>query len=460
MPGVPTSAPISFGAIGCGLTRRSRPAGDQPRAWRASAFVAGVIALLLLAGVADPLLAKGTPPDWARLQESVVSLEVYRPGEATPSPAVGFFLAGAEGIITSHRLVRGAERVVCRPAGGSRTEITRYLAHDLATDLILLDAAVSKPGLARGSDEMLALGQVAFALLPQTGGAPVRETQFMSRFQGAVVGECLAVFPGPPTGAPYVDSLGQAIGMIEVLKVGATTATCVVPIRCISALLSRPDPGGRLADLAAEGDALWLREDTGEGLQTLGAVLCRGRRFTEGMPLLTQALERNPNLVEAFLEWGMAFQIQSEQTKAEEKYRKALALRPKDPVANLYLGSCLHMQGLYLKAEEAYQTAIDADPEWSRVYVNMGGIYFLQGKKDEAERAFRQAIRLDPDMGLARYNLGVLLNNQGRQQDAFAELDYLHQRKSGFASQLERFTGPWQANRIVKPGWPEVPRGK
>lgn len=400
-----------------------------------------VFLVLASMGAGSPVAASGPLPDWDALRPALFDLEAYAPGSTEPTHGIGFALEGVDGIVTCHQFVKGATRVVARSGRGAATEISEYVAHDAAADLILLAAPVGEKRLARGTHRVLSIGQTIFALLPPPAPQAAQPITYYTTFEGAGVGELLAVGGGQPTGAVLADSLGRVIGIVQNLSDGAASAGAAVPIDRIQAMLASPELGGPLSALAGEEIAPWTRAETAAGQQALGGALGRARRFAEAVPYLTRAFNQDGTMASALLEWGMALQGQAQYVQAEEKYRQAIRIAPRHSRAHLYLGSCLHMQGLYGQAEETYETAIGFDPDNAQLHVNLGGIYFLQKKPADAERAFRQALVVDPQLGIAHYNLGVLLANQGRRQEALAELEFLRSVRSGFAPQMEKFTG-------------------
>jgi tetratricopeptide (TPR) repeat protein len=376
-------------------------------------------------------------PDWQSLRASVVDLEVYQPGAASPIHTVGFALDGAPGILACFRLTQGAERVIVRTALGSSSETGRFLACDPEQDLILLDSPKPASGLRAGTPDLLSLGQVAFAFLPPASRDPVLPLMAFGQFQSAG-GTMLALAPGAPSGAPLADSLGRVVGMIEALQDSALAVGCVIPVERLLAFASGAQAGGELRALAAQPAAFWTQPAQPQGAQVLGAVLARGRRLEQAVPCLRRALAAQPDMPAALLEWGMLKQAQNNFEEAKRSYRRVLELRPEMSEAYLYLGSCLNVEGLYPQSQGVYEEGLRRHPQSARLHVNLGGIYFAQDRRALAESSFREALRLDPDLGIAHYNLGVLLGAQGRPQEARAVADYLRAEKSGFAGQLAK----------------------
>ncbi|MCK4412002.1 MAG: tetratricopeptide repeat protein [Candidatus Eisenbacteria sp.] len=413
---------------------------NAPAGASAARRIALLAAIFLFAGLVHAA-PRAQTPNWDALGAAVVDLEIYRPESETPAQGVGFVVAGVPGIVTSYRLVHGAERILARHADGAPIEIQRHLAADAAADLIVLEAEQRVAGLETSTGRLFAMGQYAFVLFPPSSETRLHSVQTFSQFLAAGLERAYALAPGAPTGAPLADSLGRVVGMIEALEQGGARTSCVVPIERLEGMLAQSAAGGALLDLAAVPAAAWTRPEAPAGAQVIGAIYCRGRRFADGVPLLRRALEAEPTMAAALLELGMCYQMQGQHEQAEELYRQALAAHPAHPLGHLYLGSCLHMQGLYLQAQQTYERGLALHPEWSRLHVNLGGIYFLQNKRSPAEESFREALRLEPRLGVARYNLGVLLATGGRVAEAREQLDYLRAHKSGYTGQLGRFAG-------------------
>lgn len=415
--------------------------GTAWASWRGAILGAGL--LLGLWGAVSTAQAQGALPDWKALQASVLQIDAYAPGAASPTMGVGFFLQGTDGLVTSHRLIKGASRVVAH-AGATPVEITRYLARDATSDLVLLDLPLRGPGLGRSTYLLIPYSQMAFAIVPATSSgasAPATQPLVMKVFQGAGVGDLLAVSQRAPLGAPVADSLGRVVAMIETLGNEATPAVCAIPIERVTELAARPERGGPLTDLAADPTPAWTNPEKAEGQQVLGAFYGRAERYDDAVRLLTRATEMNPRLAEAWMEWGMILQMRDMNTDAEAKYIRALEIAPQNARAHLYYGSCLFNQEMLLKAQEQYDAALNADPQLAQAYVNLAGVYFKQDKKEEAEKALLRAVDMQPSLAIAHYNLGALYASQGRMTSALGKLDYLRQERSGFAPQLKRLMG-------------------
>jgi len=419
------------------------PSADSGGPLRASPGTARpvAIALLLLAmGLSSPATAIPPLPAWDALSRSIVKISVEGEGEEGARHGFGFLLADVPGVITTYQLVHGAARTSVQPFQGEAVTTSRYVVHDVESDLVVLDAEVAVAPLRRGSSGMLAIGQSVFLIAPPTESEPATAVRYYTHFATPGAERLIAhgAGSGVPVGAPLADSLGRVVGIAHLLRDGETRAAAAVPIETVFAALARPEMGGELTSLDAP-PAAWLDARSPAGAQALGAALSRARRQAEGIPYLMRAHNQDPEMPEALMEWGMAIQSQRQFAEAEQKHRAALAIAPAHPLASLYLGSSLHMQGQYVKAQAVYEEALDAHPDVAMLHVNLAGIFYLQKKYAEAEREFREALALEPQLGLAHHNLGILLAHRNRTEEARAELEVLRNARSGYATQMASF---------------------
>lgn len=415
---------------------RAPGCGSRRRAVRRCLLAAGLLMAAALPW--GPLVAAraqtGAVPDWPRLRESVVEMRVLVTG-CDPVVVYGFALEGVDGIVACLDQVAGAEQVLVRTRAGDIFESTRYVARDPARNLVVIDAGRTVPGLAWGSHLMFAQRQFGLVLLPPSVGQDIYPMRYLNDILAPEAGELLACWGDISPGLPYADSLGAAVGVVQVLQRGEDRVACVVPIERVREMMAQPDRGGRLTDLPAERPA-FVDPATAAGAQVMGAVLCRSKRFGQGLSYLMQALELDPACYAAKLEWGMALQLQRDFPAAESFYREALAIRPQGARAHLYLGSCRFMQGDYDQAGKAYEDAIAAAPDWPLPLVNMGGLRYLRGHAQGAERLMKRALEMEPAMGLALFNLGMLYYGSGREAEGAEILEQLRGQRSGFATML------------------------
>ncbi len=153
--------------------------------------------------------------------------------------------------------------------------------------------------------------------------------------------------------------------------------------------------------------------------------LSQGDRRTE---LLNRALDRyadatslSPHNAGLLNEWGQTYFVLGDRARAEEMYRRSLALDRQFADTYLYLGE------LYLQAKEweaaidAYQQAIAIKPKLPEAYSAIGYIYTQKGDLDAARQAYEKAVELRPNDFNNRKNLAILYQQLGRTNDAIRE---------------------------------------
>ena len=82
------------------------------------------------------------------------------------------------------------------------------------------------------------------------------------------------------------------------------------------------------------------------------------------------------------------------------------------------MAAALDRLGRFPQAEDHYKKAMKLGPKDPKIWNDAGYSYYLQGRWGEAERALRTALKLAPDDARVRTNLGLTLAAAGRTQEA------------------------------------------
>jgi tetratricopeptide (TPR) repeat protein len=122
-------------------------------------------------------------------------------------------------------------------------------------------------------------------------------------------------------------------------------------------------------------------------------------KFPEAEELFRKALEIEPRNDGAYLELGWVFRIQGKFPEAEAAFKKAIEINPKNywPYVE---------QGGFSEAEDLFKKAIERDPLNDWLYIGLGWIYQDQGKFAEAEAAFRKAKEVNPQNNWLAIRIG------------------------------------------------------
>ena len=119
-----------------------------------------------------------------------------------------------------------------------------------------------------------------------------------------------------------------------------------------------------------------------------------------------KAIDLNPNYSEAHFNLGVTLQKQGKFKKAEESFRKVVALNPDYAAeAQFKLGFVLQKQGELKRAIESYTKAIKLKLDYAEAYNNLGNTYKELGKLKKAEAMFKQAVAFKPKYANAYWNL-------------------------------------------------------
>ena len=144
---------------------------------------------------------------------------------------------------------------------------------------------------------------------------------------------------------------------------------------------------------------------------------------------------RNP-LAEGCLAQALASEGHPDEAIAH--YRAVLKLRPNDTVAANNLGHLLVERGEVDEAIRQFQEALEHKPDDWFAHNNLGMALARKGQLDEAITHFRKAATLKPAEAEALSNLGVALSMKGRLDEAILAFQQAVKVKPGSAKAHKR----------------------
>ncbi len=214
------------------------------------------------------------------------------------------------------------------------------------------------------------------------------------------------------------------------------------------------------------------------------------KQFGEAVAEYNLAIAGNREDHEAYLGLGLLFEQQGDKARALEAFRKAVAVKPNEPLCRQKLGLFFLGEGQWEQAARELQTlvklkpgdkgavdllrlvytsqgarlsfrkpaesaaafrkALDLQPDDSASWTALGNALLFQGKKGEARAAFRKALDINPRDGISRFQLG-LLGVVNEDQEAVAEWsrgDQLWQRGN-----YKDASAAYQKVVEMKPNW-------
>lgn len=142
------------------------------------------------------------------------------------------------------------------------------------------------------------------------------------------------------------------------------------------------------------------------------------RMADAAIPVLTEALMREPESVEILYTRALAYEQLNDIRGAENDLRQILELKPNDPDALNALGYTLaDRTDRYEEALSLIESALAQKPESAAILDSMGWVLLKLGRLDEAEPYFVKAWEMSQDHEIAAH-YGELLWRLGQQQKA------------------------------------------
>lgn len=138
-------------------------------------------------------------------------------------------------------------------------------------------------------------------------------------------------------------------------------------------------------------------------------------KTTIALDELKQALVTDPSYAEAHNLRGLVYMRLAENRLAEESFRTAIQLAPRDASAVQNYGWLLCQTGRYHESTEQFQRALGLSQnlDRSKAYLTMGLCQAKAGQDAEAEGSLVRAYELDAGNPIAAYNLATLLFKRG-----------------------------------------------
>ena len=116
-------------------------------------------------------------------------------------------------------------------------------------------------------------------------------------------------------------------------------------------------------------------------------------------------LEQRPDYAAMHTWVGKLLAIRKRFNEAEENYRRALELDPRNTGALGNLGGLCFSRKRYQEALDLYRKLAEVDPEDGKAHQNIGVTLYYLGRPEAAIRSFEQALSLDPTLKDARAGL-------------------------------------------------------
>ena len=178
--------------------------------------------------------------------------------------------------------------------------------------------------------------------------------------------------------------------------------------------------------------------------------------LTQGNPTLavekfTAALKDNPEMVEAFINRGIAEMQLSLWADAVGDFDQALDLAPNSPEALYNRGLAYSRQNVFDKALADYTQAAKFAPKDWQIYYNRGNTYLDMKKAQEALKDYNRALKLHPKAPDILHNRSLAYLALDKPQPALADADQVHRPQSQLCpGLLQQGAGPGKTGQQVR----------
>jgi Flp pilus assembly protein TadD len=158
-------------------------------------------------------------------------------------------------------------------------------------------------------------------------------------------------------------------------------------------------------------EAVRIKPDYLEALNSLGLSLDDAGRIDEAIMCYRRALKINPKLAAAHVNLGVVLVKKGNLTEAVWHYNQALQ-ELDSVIVHRNLADALFKLGRFPQAIGEYRKVLQVRSDNPYIYNKIGAALFRDGRIDEAIGHVKEALRLKPDFAEAKSNLTIMLTKR------------------------------------------------
>ncbi|MCJ0763563.1 type IV pilus biogenesis/stability protein PilW [Variovorax terrae] len=173
---------------------------------------------------------------------------------------------------------------------------------------------------------------------------------------------------------------------------------------------SGPGASDSHADLVTNSDEPEARKRARIRLELATGYFEQGQT-TVALDELKQAIATDPSFADAYSLRGLVYMRLNDARMAEDSFRRAISLNPRDANALHNYGWLMCQQARYSEADQAFAQVL-TNPTYgdrAKTLMTQGLCQARAGKREEAERSLSRAYELDAANPVTGYNLALLL---------------------------------------------------
>ena len=167
---------------------------------------------------------------------------------------------------------------------------------------------------------------------------------------------------------------------------------------------------GKGAEIVTESDESSRQRRARLRLELASGYFEHGQN-TVALDEIKQALVADPNYADAYSLRGLVYMRLEDAGMAEDSFRRAIAINPRDPNVRHNYGWLLCQQNRYGDAAQQFSAAL-AVPSYTdraKTLMTQGVCQLRAGQRPEAERSLMQAYEIDAGNPVVGFNLASLL---------------------------------------------------
>ncbi|MHB8267490.1 tetratricopeptide repeat protein [Bradyrhizobium sp.] len=161
----------------------------------------------------------------------------------------------------------------------------------------------------------------------------------------------------------------------------------------------------------------------GEASRRLGSLLVEDGKPAQAVPLLQDALQAEPNNLEALYCFADALRELGMCEAALDYYAKVLKARPNVAGVHVTIGVCWHALGKPEVARACYMKALEIQPNFPEAESNLGGLLHVEGKIAEALEIYNRVLVHAPDNQNALFAKSLVLLALGEYREGWRLFD-------------------------------------
>lgn len=151
----------------------------------------------------------------------------------------------------------------------------------------------------------------------------------------------------------------------------------------------------------------------------LAGIHINQNQLASGHEILKKGIERYPDNVQLFFEYGLLLEQEGKQNEAISSMEKVIKLQSDHVEALNYLGYTWADNNVHLeKALEYIKKAIALKPDNGYILDSLGWVYFHMGDLEKARIELEHAIALEPDDPYIQEHMGDIYQKSGQKKKA------------------------------------------